>query len=238
MPARRGLNSRGGAVPEGTRHVIALKPEHNLKESNMYKFNLTAFAAAFCIAMSAGAGAAVTSKAEYKAAKVEIADKYKSDKVACKGLAGNTRDICMVEAAGNEKVARAELEANYGPSAKNQYNLRIARADASYAVAKEKCDDFAGNAKDVCGKEAKSAYIAAKADARLAEKTTAANATAREKSTDANTTARQKNIDAGRDAVAEKRNAAYAVAKEKCAAFAGDAKANCVREAKQRYGQS
>jgi hypothetical protein len=35
----------------------------------------------------------------------------------------------------------------------------MAKVDADYAVAKEKCDDFSGNAKDVCVKEAKAAQV-------------------------------------------------------------------------------
>jgi len=58
---------------------------------------------------------------------------------------------------GKEKVAKAELEARYKPSEKNRYQARVAQADADYSVAKEKCDDKAGNEKDVCVKEAKAA---------------------------------------------------------------------------------
>ena len=42
---------------------------------------------------------------------------------------------------------------------------RIARTEADYAVAKERCDDQAGDAKEVCLKEAKAAEAAAKANA-------------------------------------------------------------------------
>lgn len=41
--------------------------------------------------------------------------------------------------------------------------MRVAMADANYAVAKEKCDDFAGNVKDVCVKESMAAAVTAKA---------------------------------------------------------------------------
>ena len=131
----------------------------------MNKFNLTALAAAFCLAMSTGAIGAI-SKAEYKAAKEDISAKYKTDKAVCTTMTGNAKDICREEAKGREKVAKAELEANDNPSDKHRYDVRIAKAGAAYAVAKEKCDDLSGNAKDVCRKEAKAAHVAAKADAR------------------------------------------------------------------------
>ena len=204
----------------------------------MNKFNLTALSAAFCLAMSSGAMAGAMSKADYSAAKTDIAATYKADSAACASMTGNAKDICVLEAKGRDKVAKANLVATDAPTAAHRYDVRIAKADAAYSVANEKCDDLAGNAKDVCVKEAKAGYVTAKADAKLAEKTADANATAREKTGDANAVAREKTADARKDAAAEKRDADYAVAKEKCDAFAGDAKANCVKDAKARFGQS
>ena len=37
-------------------------------------------------------------------------------------------------------------------------NCVMAKADATYEVAKERCDDLSGNAKDVCKKDAKAAF--------------------------------------------------------------------------------
>ncbi|MEO8302696.1 MAG: hypothetical protein ABI724_01120 [Betaproteobacteria bacterium] len=204
----------------------------------MNKFNLTALSAAFCLAMSAGAMAGAMSKVDYNTAKADMAATYKTDTATCAPMTGNAKDICIVEAKGRERVAKANLVATDAPTVAHRYDARIAKADAVYAVAKEKCDDLSGNAKDVCVKEAKAGYVTAKADARLAEKTADANATAREKTVDANAAARAKTTDARKDAATEKRDADYAVAKEKCDAFAGDAKANCVKDAKARYGQS
>lgn len=205
----------------------------------MSKMNVSLLSAAFCLAISgvAHAAPATASKADYVAANADITARYKADKEACKSHSGNARDICMEEAKGREKVARAEYEESYGPSAEHKYEVRMARANAAYAVAKEKCDDFSGNAKDVCRKEAKAAYVSAKADAKLADKTADANATAREKTNDANVAAQQKTNEARREAAADKREGAYGVAHEKCDSLAGDAKSDCVRDAKARYGQ-
>lgn len=192
----------------------------------MNTFTRTTLSAAFILAIGTGAMGATVSKAEYKSAKTDISAKYKQDKLACNTQSGNAKDICIEEAKGQEKIARAELEESYAPSIAHRYDVRRAKADATYAVAKEKCDDAAGNVKDVCRKEAKSAYVAAKADAKVIEKTS-----------DANTTASEKKAEVRKDAAAEKRDAAYAVAKEKCEALAGDTKANCLKEAKATYGQ-
>ena len=215
----------------------------------MNKFTLSALSVAICFAISPVAVGAVMTKADYTAAKADITAKFKTDQATCAGMTGNVKDICSAEATGHEKVAIAELVATNEPTSKHRYDVRLAKADAAYAVAIEKCDDLSGNAKDVCVKEAKAAYVTAKADAKLANRTSEANTTAREKSSDANTVARAKTVDANttaqaktldarKDAEADKRDAAYAVAKEKCDAFAGDVKATCIKDAKVRYGQS
>lgn len=66
-----------------------------------------------------------------------------------------------------QRIAKkADAEADYKGTRKARADARMARADAEYAVAKEKCDDLAGNPKDVCIKEAAAARTRTKADAR------------------------------------------------------------------------
>jgi hypothetical protein len=193
----------------------------------MNKLKLTALSAAIGLALSASAMGAGISEAQYKSAGQSISARHTADQTTCEALAGNRKDVCNAEADGRENVAKAELELSYGDSGQHRSDVRIAKADAAYTIANEKCDDLAGNAQDVCRKEAQSAQSAAKAEAERARKTTDANATASEA-----TTAGDK------QAAMEKRNAAYAVAKEKCDSLADDAKATCIQEAKTRYGHS
>ena len=193
----------------------------------MNKFTSNAIAIAIGLAFSAGATVQILSKDHFNADKERIAAEYKSANAACGSLSGNAKDICKAEASGDEKVATAQLEARYKPSEDANYNVRVVSADASYALAREKCDDKAGNVKDVCVQQAKAASVAAKADAKAHLKTANANNLANEKSADAR-----------KDAAADKRDADYAVAKEKCEVFAGDAKSNCMNEAKARFGKS
>ena len=204
----------------------------------MNKITISAIALAVGLAFSAGAPAQNLTKDEYKAAKPGIAADYTTAKTACKSLAGNARDICMADAKGKEKVAKAELDARYKPSLKAQYNVRVAKADAEYSVAREKCDDKDGNVKDVCVKEAKSIRTAAKADARTQLKTADANKKANQETVEARIKADKKSLSARKDAASDKLDADYAVAKEKCDAFAGDAKNRCMTEAKARFGKS
>ena len=193
----------------------------------MNKRNLTALSAAIGLAMSAGAMGAGISEAQYRSEGQRIAARHTNEQVSCESMAGNSKDVCQAEANGRESVAKAELEASYQDSSKNRYEVGMARANAAYAVANEKCDDAAGNVQDVCRKEAQSAEVAAKADAERILKTVDAKAGQQ----DATTEADQK-------AETEKRNAAYAVAKEKCDALGEKAQATCIAEAKARHGQS
>jgi hypothetical protein len=203
----------------------------------MNKLNISTIAIALGFVFSTGTMAQSLSKSDYQAGKDKISAEYKLAKTSCASLSGNAKDICVAEAKGNEKVARAELEASYEPSPKTRYKLRVAKAEADYAVANERCDDQAGNAKDICVKEAKAAKTTAKADAKAQMKTTDAYVTANEKSVEARSDANSKAIDAYKDATADKVDARYAVAKEKCDTFAGDAKDRCLGQAKAQFGK-
>ena len=92
----------------------------------------------------------------------------------------------------------------------------LVKAVAEYALAKQKCENLAGNGKDVCLREA------------TAIKTKAA--------VDANTN--QKVAELKQDAAQKKRDADFSVAVEKCDALAGDAKASCVMQAKVSFGKT
>jgi hypothetical protein len=188
---------------------------------------LTALAAALFLWLAgASVHSAALTEADYKAQKAVISTQYTTENAACKVLSGNARDICIQEAKGHEKISEAQLEADYQPSDKHQFEVRMAKAEAAYAVANEKCDDSAGNIEDVCRKEATSAYVTAKANAKLIEATL-----------NANTEARAKTSEAVKDANTEKRFAAYAVAKEKCEALVGDTKTSCINSAKIEFSQ-
>ena len=152
---------------------------------------------------------------------------YKNDKDACSSRSGNAKDICLAEASGREKIAKADAEAAYKSTPKAREDARIARAEATHNVAKEKCDDLSGNAKDVCVKEADAALAKAKADAKV-DRVAA----------DTKEDAAAKQSDARRKADEERRDADYKVAVEKCDNLGGAAKTTCVNDAKVRYGKS
>ncbi len=183
-----------------------------MNTSNIFK---TSAAIAAMLVLSV-AQAQTGDKATYKASKDRIAAEFKAAKAACGSKAGNAKDICTEEAKAREKVSRAELEYAYTGKPADANKIPVARAEAAYAVAREKCDDLAGNAKDVCVKEAKAVEVKALAEARTSRKVG----------------------EARMDGAQEKREADYKVAAEKCDAMAGDAKSSCMAAAKLRFGKS
>lgn len=203
----------------------------------MNKLNIKVIAVSAVLTFSTAAIAEGMSKTDYKAAKDKIGAEYKAAHANCASLSGNASDICKADAKGKEKLAEAELKAVYEPTQKHTYEARVAKADADYGVAVEKCDDLAGNAKDVCVKEAKAGLTSAKADAKAKMKTSEANAKAAEKSADARSDASKKGVEARQDAAEDKSDAQYAVAKEKCDTYSGTAKDTCLSQAKARFNK-
>ena len=153
-------------------------------------------------------------KAEYQASKARVSADYKTEKTACRSLSGNTKDVCVEEAKAKEKVALANLEFSFTGKTEDRNKALVAKAESNYAVARERCDDKAGNDKDVCVKEAKAVEVRALADAKLGKEIG----------------------EARKDASDDKREADYKVALERCDSRAGDAKTSCVSAAKSRFG--
>jgi hypothetical protein len=177
------------------------------------------FKLAVCAAVLMGAPwahAATMSKTDYDASKTRIKADYKSDKTTCGSQSGNAKDICIEEGKAKEKVALAELEYGYSGKTTDQNKVAVAKAESTYAVAKERCDDLTGNPKAVCVKEAKAVEVKALADAKMGKQIG----------------------EARKDAAVDKRDADYKVAIEKCDAMAGDAKSSCVANAKTTYGKT
>ena len=179
------------------------------------------------LAMAIAIPAQSMTKTEYKAASQILDGDRKAAITACSATSGNAKSVCVMEAKGQFKIANADLDAKYKPSAKADMKLRDKRADVAYDIAKAKCKELSGNPKDVCIKDAKAAKVAAKADAKVAKV-----------ASEAKTDSTKKVVDARKDAKEDKSDAAYAAAKERCDALAGDAKTRCVNDAKAKFGKS
>ncbi len=180
------------------------------------QFNLKASLIVAALLALPLANAANIAKADYQAGKTRISADYKAAKAACASLADNAKDVCMQEAKAKEKVAKAELEYSYTAKPADQNKVLVAKAESTYAVAKEKCDDKSGNEKDVCVKAAKATEVKALADAKMGKKIGEAKG----------------------DAADDKRDAEYKLATEKCDAMSGDPKTACVKAAKAKFGKT
>lgn len=178
----------------------------------------TLAAATLCASLlpMSAAYAQMMNKTDYQSGKARISAEYKTEKMACNTMKGNAKDICQEEAKAKEKMARAELEYGYTGKPADRTKMMEVKAKSTYAVAKERCDDMAGNAKDVCVQEAKAVEKKAMADAKMGKEIG----------------------DAKKDAAAEKMDADYKVAIEKCDALAGDAKTSCIAMAKVKFGKN
>ena len=94
----------------------------------MNKYSINVLALAVGLAFSVGAMAQSLAKDDYTAGKKQIESQYKAEKAACNSFSGNARDICVAEARGREKVAKADLEASYKPSVDSRYKARVVAA--------------------------------------------------------------------------------------------------------------
>ena len=162
-----------------------------------------------------GSASAAGDKDAYEQAKASSKATYDADKKACDPMKGNAKDICVAEAKAKQTRTEMTAEAAWKDTPKAHEHATHEIAEADYKVAKEHCDDKAGNDKDVCVKEAKAAMTKTEADAKAAMKST----------------------DAHMDASKDKRDADYKVAAEKCDALAGDPKSACMASAKAKYGK-
>jgi hypothetical protein len=125
--------------------------------------NITALAMAIGLASAAALGQAMP-KREYDAARKTIEADYKGLIGGCEPMPGNVREICNAQARGRERVSAAELEAAYKPSETTRHQVRVAKAEAAYAVARARCDDQVEQSRGVCIRSAQ-ATLAAQANA-------------------------------------------------------------------------
>lgn len=167
-----------------------------------------------------GATLAMT-KVEYTTQKDTIASDYKVSRDKCNSLKANAKDICMSEAKGTEKIAKAELEEKYKPNARHTEKLAMAKGHAAYATAKEKCDDSSGNAKKVCRADAKAAHVKANEEARVVRVGAVAGS-----------------VEKGmrKSATDDENEANYKAATARCDSLTGAAKDSCVTDAKVKFG--
>ena len=160
------------------------------------------------------AHAAHLSQEDYEAGRTLIASVFKADEASCASRAGNALAVCTEQAKAKRRANTAELDYSRSGTPSDLNSLWVVKASATFAVARQRCDDLAGRSKDLCVTEAQAQQTKSLADAKLGKAVG----------------------DARRDAEQDKRYADFQVASQKCDALAGAAKSNCQSEAKARFG--
>ena len=179
-------------------------------------------AAAGMLSTTAASAADAAAKDRYEASQKSAEADYKAAAARCDDMKDNAKKVCVEDAKGREKIAKANAEADYKQTPKARYDAAVVKADADYSVAKLRCDDKKGNDKDVCVKDAEAAKTKAYGDAKVMR-------TSRESSKDT--------MAARQDANADANKAQYKAALERCDSLTGVSKDNCVADAKSRYDQ-
>ena len=101
-----------------------------------------------------------------KSERQRIAADAKAAREKCNSMKANEKDICMAQAKGQERIAKAELAAKQKDTPKNRYDVALAKADMEHNVAREKCDEMKGKDKEACQKDAKTARDNARKQAK------------------------------------------------------------------------
>lgn len=174
-----------------------------------------AFSGLLALLLSSQAWAQVITKAEYENGKTRINAAYDQEKKACSKLSGNQEDVCKVEAKANREAGLADLDASLKGTLDAHIAAEEEKVNGIYEIAKEKCDDYNGDAKDLCLTKAK------------ADRSTGM----------ANVKANRKTLEAQQEAAEKKMESDYEVALKKCDSYAGEVKASCKDKAKADYRQ-
>ena len=158
---------------------------------------------------------------EYEAARKAIDSKLKTARAACKPQKGQRAQVCLLQAKGEARVARARLEAEREPTPDREQEVKEAQAEVDYAVARAACRQGTDKARKACVAQAQSRRDFAVRQAKV-EKVQAVRAQQREgKVARAELTEKEK----------------FAAAKARCD-LSGPERDRCLVEAKRRFGKS
>lgn len=158
---------------------------------------------------------------EFELETAHIASTFTHARAVCDELTSNTKDICVEEARAVQSIAHAELAFRRSGHLSDAAAIPVVRAEAGYAVARERCDEQTGADKARCLAEARSAQASALAEAKAAATAAAAAAGS----------VAQTPVDA-------RREAEYQRAVAKCEAMASDTRSHCLTAARKKAGKT
>lgn len=120
-------------------------------------------------ALSAPAVAApgVLRESDYRDQHARIDAIHREAMAYCAVLSGNTRDVCVAEADGKQRVARAELEAAHRPSAARTHAASVATLESQFTADMKRCDGREEDERPSCRERVRAERLTAQAGADI-----------------------------------------------------------------------
>lgn len=191
----------------------------------MHQIRMAALAALAALFAAGAQAAPLLSKQEIQAHQVRIEEQYDTAQARCRRVQGDARELCSERARGERDIQSAELQMQAEPTPENDHKLRLAKAEAAYSMALVNCKPLDGTARSVCRGDAKRVFEDARAEAKLQTEVAAQ-------------TLRSEGIVRVRTAEADRiAEAQYNAARERCGMLPPEGRANCLQDAKQRFGK-
>jgi hypothetical protein len=129
---------------------------------------LAVSATAFGISTAVDSPRSLMSPVDYGATKKAIEAQARTALEYCRDREAQEREVCKAEAKAEERVRKADLEAQYRGTVTSVTDARLARAKAQYEVAKVKCAEQRSEGKISCLRSARAEKAKALAEAKLA----------------------------------------------------------------------
>ncbi len=140
-----------------------------MKRTTLYATLVAALlvsATAYGISAAVDSPRSLMSPTDYSVAKKAIESQTRTALAGCRDMDGQAKDVCKAEARADERIRKADLDAQYRGTVAAAADARLARAKAQYDVAKAKCSDQHGEAKLSCLRDARSEKARALAQAK------------------------------------------------------------------------
>lgn len=125
-------------------------------------------ATAYGISAAVDSPRSLMAPSDYSAARKSIESEARLATAKCRDQDGQARDLCKAQARAEELVRKADLESQYRGTVIAATGARLARAQASYEVAKARCRGERGEEKLSCLRSARTEKAKALEAAKLA----------------------------------------------------------------------
>lgn len=132
---------------------------------------LAVSATAFGISTAVDSPRSLMSPVDYGQAKKAIESDARAAVARCREHDGQAKDVCKAEVRAEERVRKADLEAQYRGTVAAAAEARLARAKAQYEIARAKCGDQRAEERNSCLRSARADKAKAFSEAKLASAT-------------------------------------------------------------------